>query len=341
MSARRAARHLLSAVLRHYRHEIVPVSQLYDWQKHSPERISSNNNSRLPEGAEAYLRVTHPRLVELQDRYSRFDSQVTAPLVWTPDHVSSDDILYFRGDTAYVWQRKGMHLNVLAYALSTFYVKSIDTHNLLASLEEDELFGNCIVEIDNRPISRDLLDSIVEIYFLDRHLSIASSDRRLRILDIGAGYGRLAHRLLNACPKVRSYWCTDGVATSTFISDYYLRFRNLEDRAKAIPLDEIEDAMKHQTVDIALNIHSFSECTTSAIEWWLSLLAKHGVGHLMIVPNHVDRDGERLLSNDRKDMRAIVERHGFTLIAKEPKYREPVVQQYGMYPVYHYLFQLR
>jgi hypothetical protein len=35
-----------------------------------------------------------------------------------------------------------------------------------------------------------------------------------------------------------------------------------------------------------------------------------------------------------------VERHGYKLVAKEPKYRDPVVQQYAIGPTYYYLFEL-
>jgi hypothetical protein len=57
--------------------------------------------------------------------------------------------------------------------------------------------------------------SFFELYFLDNHLDIASREN-VCILDIGAGYGRLAHRTVTALPNVR-YLCTDAVAVSTFI----------------------------------------------------------------------------------------------------------------------------
>jgi hypothetical protein len=106
------------------------------------------------------------------------------------------------------------------------------------------------------------------------------------VLDIGAGYGRLAHRMLTALPNIRDYYCTDAVPVSTFLSEYYLQYRELGDRAHVIPLDEIENTLKEQPVQLAINIHSFSECGTAAIDWWVKLLAKSKVRHLMIVPNH-------------------------------------------------------
>jgi hypothetical protein len=85
-------------------------------------------------------------------------------------------------------------------------------------------------------------------------------------------------------------------------------------------LDEVEETLRKQAVDVALNTHSFSECSISAIEWWLSLVEKYGVKHLMVVPNAPDPSGNLLLTNDRKDFGRVIEKHGYKLIAKEPKY---------------------
>ena len=178
----------------------------------------------------------------------------------------------------------GVHTNQLAYALTTYYVKSIDQLGLVGKLDEDPLFGNVCFDIDNRLVSRDLLDSILEIYFLEKHLKLSALENPT-LLDIGAGYGRLAHRMLNALPNIKQVLCTDAFPVSTFVSEYYLRFRDLGDRAKVVPLDEIEQALWDHPVDIAINIHSFPECRLSAIEWWVSRLAKYGVRYLMIVPN--------------------------------------------------------
>ena len=82
-------------------------------------------------------------------------------------------------------------------------------------LVEDDYFGNITFDIDGKLVSRDLLDSLVEIYFLDRHLGLASAAPGLTVLDIGAGYGRLAHRILSALPSATRYLCSDAIAEST------------------------------------------------------------------------------------------------------------------------------
>lgn len=305
---------------------------LYDWQINPPPSPDARATPLPPEAA-GYLLPSNPRLVELQERYATFDNAVTTPLDWTDDHVSSDDILYFRGDNAYLWQLRGVHMNLLAYTLATYYVKSIDRLGLMGKLDEDSLFGNVCFNIDNRLVARDLLDSILEIYFLEKHLKL-STLKNPTLLDIGAGYGRLAHRLLYALPNINQVLCTDAFPVSTFVSEYYLRFRNLGERAKVVPLDEIEQALRYHRVDIAINIHSFPECQISAIEWWLSLLSRHAVRYLMIVPN-----SDRLITNDNLDFCPIVERNGYRLVANDPKYQDPVLRAYGLYPASYFLFE--
>lgn len=326
-------RDLLDSLVQHFGYRIVADRNLYEWQKTPFE--TQPRMSKLPEDAANYLVVNNPRLRELQTRYADFNSGVTAPLTWTDTYVRPEEMLHFRGDNAYVWQARTMSMNIMAYALTMYYAKSIDDLGLLENLEEDDYFGVHNYAIDDRLVSRDLLDSISEIYFLEKHLNV-SSHANLSVLDIGAGYGRLAHRMISSLPNIAQYLCTDAYPISTFISEYYLRFRNLERKAKVVPLDEIEHVLGSSAVDIAVNIHSFSECRISAIEWWLSLLAKRRIRNLMIVPNPPD-----LRTNDGIDFGNIIEKHGYQLVAKDPKYRDPVVHEFAINPSYYYLFELR
>jgi hypothetical protein len=268
-----------------------------------------------------------------------FDTGATTPLVWQEGILTADDLLYFRGDNPYVWQLRGQNADASAYALATYYIKSIDTMSLLSRLAEDGRFGNFVFSVDDTIVSRDLLDSIAEIYFLERHLRLSMPGKRCNVLDIGAGYGRLAHRMLVAFPNIDLYVCADAVAESTFISEYYLGFRGLSDRARVVPLDEIDDSLLGAKIDLAINIHSFSECRLDAIDWWMSILAKHKVNYLMVVPNSAGSDGESLLTNDGQEMSGVIERHGYRRIARDPKYLDPVVQTYAAHPAFHFLFE--
>ena len=325
----------LDLLFRHFGYRIMNDGDLYEWQKAPCTKTSQYRLSELPEDAASYLVINNPRLRDLQARYSAFNAEVTTPLQWTDTLVGHEDMLYFRGDNAYVYQVRRPSMNVMAYALATYYVKSIDKFGLLEKLEEDNYFGIYSFVIDNRLVSRDLLDSILEIYFLDTYLRI-SSQRNLSVVDIGAGYGRLAHRMVASLPNVAKYICTDAFPVSTFISEYYVRFRDLQGKATVVPLDEIEHALESHPADIAVNIHSFSECTILAIDWWLSLLARSGVKNLMIVPN-----SRELRTGDGTEFGNIIEKHGYKLIAKDPKYSDPVVQDYAINPSFYYLFELQ
>ena len=101
---------------------------MFDWQRYSQAEPNFNIRAGLPEGAESYLHINHPKLKELLKRYSIFDDSVTKPLVWKSNMIRDKDILYFRGDNAYVRQLGGpnMNLNIMAYALTAYYLESID-----------------------------------------------------------------------------------------------------------------------------------------------------------------------------------------------------------------------
>jgi SAM-dependent methyltransferase len=336
MTVRRRAENIVNSLLDRCGYHVARSGKLYDFQKTSYSAPRYQEAS-LPDGAESYLQWNNERLQTLQQRYRTCSRNEAA--VWTDDMLMADDLRYFRGDNAYVWQLRGRNMGEICYALAAYYVEAIDSLGLLDRLVEDDYFGNFTFSINGRIVSRDLLDSIIEIYFLERHLNISQSGST-SVLDIGAGYGRLAHRMVAAYPNIEQYVCTDAYAASTFISEYYLRFRGLQQKARVVPFDEIERAIESMKIDVALNIHSFSECGTDDIEWWLALLEKNSVRHLMVVPNSLHKGGRHLLTNDGRDFQSIIERHGYKLTAKEPKFRDPLVQKYAINPTYHYLFEL-
>jgi hypothetical protein len=147
--------------------------------------------------------------------------------------------------------------------------------------------------------------------------------------------------MARAFPLLGGYFCADAVASSTFLSEYYLRFRGVDDKARAIPLDELEQTLAGRRIDLAVNIHSFPECTVEAIGWWLDLLRRHGVPRLMIVPNRGKHGGEKLVTNMGEPMEPLLEARGYQLVVKAPKYADPVVQRYGVQPTWYYLFESR
>jgi hypothetical protein len=112
------------------------------------------------------------------------------------------------------------------------------------------------------PATRAWLDGVVEADYLNRHLP--GGLRHQRIIDIGAGYGRLAGIMTRLYPQLH-YQCIDAVPISTFLSERYLA--ELQSPAKVLTLDQTFQA------DVAINVHSWNECSVPQIARWLDLLA--------------------------------------------------------------------
>ncbi len=286
----------------------------------------------LPSGAAQALRYDNPRLLDLQSRYQAVDSPVCAHTQWRAQlRPESLDLHWFRGDNAYVWQYRHISdFTRLRYYLYACYVRNLDYRGLLGNvLTEDGLFGCFRFRFEEMPtVSRDLLDSLNELYFLDRHLKLFER-QGLRVLDIGAGYGRLAQRMLDAVPGVERYWCIDAIPRSTFLCEYYLRHRGHLDevggRATVVPLDQMHSAIPKNAIDFAINIHSFSEMSEAAVATWVRWLAGLGVRHLMVIPNEPDMLSKEA-DGTRRSYRGAIEAAGYRLVANEQTIRDADVR---------------
>jgi putative sugar O-methyltransferase len=317
-------------------HHLVPSAALYDWQK-APALGRGKVRLDGPEQADQRLRPDNPELRALSERYAAFDKQATTPLFWSNEHITKDSMCHFRGSDIYVSQDCGLNYGLMAMGLTYYQARANDHLGLFEKLEEDADFAASLFEIDGRKVSRDLLDSIAEILFLDREFGLADRPG-FTMLDIGAGYGRLAHRMARALPNLGRYLCTDAVPESTFFCRHYVAHRGVQDKVQVIPLDEIEDQLSSERIDLAVNIHSFSECSLEAIDWWIALLARHKVPRLMITPNQKFDGGRTLAVDDGRDFLSVVEKHGYRLDRVVPKYDDPFVMKHGLDPGYFHVF---
>lgn len=280
--------------------------------------VTHNDEVALPEGAESYLQADNPRLRELQASYDALDIPAAVHTQWQEGFLKKNlSMAWFRGDNAYVWQFRqlGKAARIRMY-LAMLDVESRDDLGLFGKVEEDGLFGAWTFEFGQRPsVSRDLLDSINEINYLDDQMGL-SSIAGLRVLDIGAGYGRLAHRMSTALPNLATYDCIDAVATSTFLCDYYTKFRNCPDSVRVVPLTEHEKL--GESYDVAVNIHSFSEASLDAIRWWLDRIAERDIEWLLIVPNTPDELMSTELDGSMQPFRQDVLDRGYELVDSRP-----------------------
>lgn len=304
--------------------------------------LSSYDASQpLPEGAEAALAGAPPQLVALRRAYAQLNIPATQHSQWSEAQLSENLALpWFRGDNVYVWQFRQMRSEVrIKQYLALLDIAARDQLGLLSKLGEDGLFGCWTFQYQNYPaISRDLLDSVNEINFLQEHTGLQQR-QNLRVLDIGAGYGRLAHRMCTALGNIERYDCIDAIPESTFLCDFYLKFRGVDERARAVPLHQIDQLQERY--DLAVNIHSFSECRRDAIRWWLQEVAKREIPWLLIVPN----DPETFLSTEsdgsKQDFFPDVEAAGYELKVKRPTYVDDNLRELIGVRDHFFLFQRR
>jgi SAM-dependent methyltransferase len=324
--------------------ETSPESQLLEVTDEDRRWLSAkyDDSVPLPEGAERDLSQDNPRLRELREAYAGLDLPVGDRSRWREEAVASFlDLRYFRGDTLITWHYRELpRITWLKYFLHTLYVRGRDELGLLSRLDEDGAFGCWTFDYPGYGrVSRDLLQSVNELSFLERRLGL-SERPGISVLDIGAGYGRLAHRMTEAFDNLEDYCCVDAIPESTFLCEYYLRHRRAVPPARVVPLDQIDDELEPGSFDLAVAIHVLSECTLAAIEWWVARLRALGVPRLLVVP----REPTELLSVEhdwtRRDYAPVLERAGYRLEVREPVVDDPAFAQQLELEDHFHLFAL-
>lgn len=277
----------------------------------------------LPPGAAERLRRDHPRLAELKRAYAGLDLPVTDASRWSPERVDAFvDLRWFRGETLITWHyREGDRVDELKYWALLRAIRDQAAGDVLDRLGEDGMFGCWTYSYASAsPVSRDVLESAAELSFLERTVGLSSADGGgLRVLDIGAGYGRLAHRAVEAFPgRIADWCCVDAVPEATFLSEYYLGYRGVCPPARVVALHELEADLDGARFDVAVNVHSFSECTYAAVSWWMDVVRGLAVPYLLVVPN----EPRELLSleadGSRRDLTPLIAGAGYRLLEREP-----------------------
>jgi SAM-dependent methyltransferase len=240
------------------------------------------------------------------------------------------------------WHYRELHrISVLKFFVLLRYVEDRDALGLLRSLNEDGAFGCWTFSyVGYGRFSRDLLESVNEISFLEQQLAL-SQRSRFSVLDIGAGYGRLAHRMTEAYPRLDDYCCVDAIPESTFLSEYYLAFRECTPPARVLSFDSIEGSLQAGDFDLAVNIHSFSECTYAAVEWWVELLGDLAVPWVLLVPNEPSDLLTLEVDGTRRDFAPLLEQAGYRLERCDPVLDDPAVRELLMLEDHFHLFALR
>lgn len=305
-----------------------------------PKAQGAQRKEKLPEGAADYFQANTPDLIDLRRRYESCGLPMGVHSWWGKERTTKDlELAWFRGDNAYVWQTR--HMGVSAHTRYYLYAKDVfarDKLGLREAFDEDGAFGCWVFDYKTLPkISRDMLDSINEINFIEEHLGVSTGNVK-QIFDIGAGYGRLAHRSCTAWPTLQKYHCTDGVAESTYICDYYIKYRELSDRVNVVPLDGVVD-FDGSAVDLVINVHSFSEMRYEAVQGWLELVQSWGSRYLMIIPNDENEFLSIETDHSRKDFLPLIKSMGYELKVKRPVIVDDDIRSMVGVPDNIYLFE--
>lgn len=312
----------------------VPVSlQAAVWRRLGQLTVGASRAGDLAPETRAYLSPSNPVLVDLKARYAVLSG---------PEHSfwnfweAKVNLLKFRGESDYLSQAYFRDTQK-RYELTGIYVEMIDADGWLRCLTEDHLFGVKIWDvIPGVLVTRDLLDSIIELHFLKEALGWSAADDP-RLLDIGAGYGRFAHRFARLFP-LGQIDCIDAIATSTFLCQFYLQFRGCGAQAQVVPFDRRSN-LKSGAYSLALNIHSWSECTLAFVREWLGLLRDLRVPYLFIVPHRDDLTTTEA-DGSSKPYFDEMRHYGFRLVRKQRKFaRSAEVDRVGVFPTNYYLFE--
>ena len=249
--------------------------------------------------------------------------------VWNRQHLKNFDVARFRADSIYVWQTR--QFQEINYYLTYLYILEIDKLGLLGRLQELGDYGVETFSFENGKVSRDLMDSVIEINYLNDVLSL-SNQQDLQILDIGAGYGRFAHRILESFPE-SNVTCIDAIPLSTCISRIYLGSFIQSKRATVHDLESLNE-VKPKEFNLAVNIHSFSEMSLKSVKFWINFLVKNEVEFLFVVPN-----GPELALNDGTNFGLLLQQAGFEILDRREKYHFGEYSKFAIYPSTYYLLQ--
>lgn len=259
----------------------------------------------------------NPRLIELTESYGKLN--LFEQSVWK-DWANSIDIQNFRGEIGFMAQMWSMTPE--RYQNTYDYLVSIGEGDTLMQLGEDGAFGAITFQSDTtgQTYGRDLLDSVAEIRFLRDTLKL-DADSMGVVFDIGGGYGRFAHRFVQMFPNSHVY-VGDGVPLSTFLCDFYLRYRHVTPRARAKPL--YEGFGISTDVDLATNMQSFSEMPLSAVEFWIKACADAEVRYFFLEPHSADLIHPHYVTSEpgggHKDYYHLFEKYGYKLKVQQPKF---------------------
>lgn len=124
----------------------------------------------------------------------------------------------------WVKQKTDVQMNIVSafvyriYVASLYdFVRRVDEIGILEKLNEPREGKPYLIKYKNRYISQDLLNAVFEFYCASKNVNLR---KKLEIMELGAGYGRIAYVFLSVLPKV-NYTIVD-IPPALYISQKYL-----------------------------------------------------------------------------------------------------------------------
>jgi hypothetical protein len=175
----------------------------------------------------------------------------------------------------------------------------------------DREYGARVVKVAGVDVTRPYLDSAIELDFLARHLP----SLEIGVLDIGAGYGRLARVLARAAtagefPRI---YTVDAIPVSAWLCEYYCAGTRVE----TLTLKQFEERHRQLDIGLVINIHSWNECSYGQVARWLEYVVSTRARYLFTVTwNAHPGITYHTHTDDRRSFRPLLEAH-FDQLAEE------------------------
>lgn len=210
-------------------------------------------------------------------RYFQWDvSHVRGPLFWT---VLGQ---WFRHPTWRIFTVRfpdyAPHFTWLGACLYALYVALLYEavrSPLLEQLEEPDIGHPYRIWYRGHWTSQDRCNAVHEYEAVMKHLPITLMgsilDRGLNVLEIGAGYGRVADVFLNRQPECR-YTIVD-IQPARSLAARYLTQLHPEAELTYLAPSQME-AVKDKSIDVAVVVSAFHEMTQAQVQWYFTELQR-------------------------------------------------------------------
>jgi putative sugar O-methyltransferase len=142
----------------------------------------------------------------------------------------------------------------------------------LGRISGREVGSPIAVRRNGEMVCLDYLQAVLELEFMDRHLTLDGAT----VLEIGAGYGRTAHTLLSN-HEIAAYYVVDLENSLDLARAYLGRVLWPEDfaRIRFLPAEELDGELRSTSFDVCLNIDSFAEMDPEIVRNYLALVAEN------------------------------------------------------------------